>query len=337
MTPAGIEPLRLESEAIAIDVLPGNGADIYAIIDKATGVDVMFKTPWGLRDPRGLPPRADSEVAWLERYGGGWQVLCPNAGDEQTVAGVTRGYHGEASILPWTVHRADRSCVEMSVELFTAPITMHRVIDVNGPTVRIVESLRNRSESPTTAVWGHHPAFGLPLTGPACRIDTGARAVLADICAPGTELVAGSKHTWPIATTVAGEPLDLSRAPAAGDRREIMAYLSDFAAPFYALSNHELGFGVGMRWSADVFPYAWLWQEIHCSQGFPWFGRAHAIAIEPSTVVGGHGEEALRRRGPGVVLEPGATVEATIEVARYDVPAPVEATGIDPGGNVHFA
>lgn len=60
MIGVGIETLRLESDALAIDVLAGKGADIYTIIDKASGVDVMFKTPWGLRDPRGLPPRADS-------------------------------------------------------------------------------------------------------------------------------------------------------------------------------------------------------------------------------------------------------------------------------------
>lgn len=332
----GIETLRLESDALAIDVLAGKGADIYTIIDKASGVDVMFKTPWGLRDPRGLPPRADSAVAWLERYGGGWQVLCPNAGDEQVVDGVTRGYHGEASVLPWRVLASGPSYADLTVELFTAPIAMRRRMRVDGPVLRIAESLTNTSGVPVGAVWGHHPAFGLPLTGPECRVDSGARRVLADIAAPGTELAAASEHTWPVVTDKHGAQLDLRRTARKGEQREIMAYLTDFASHFYALSNPSLGFGIGMRWDGDVFPHAWLWQEINSGQQFPWYGRAHAVAIEPSNVIGGHGAESLRRRGPGVVLAPGQTVEVTIELVRYDVTGDVEVLDIEAGGAVRL-
>ncbi len=337
MNRSSIEPLRIASADLAVDMLPGKGADIYAIVDQRTGIDIMFKTPWGLRDPLATAPRTDSTTAWLERYGGGWQVLCPNAGDEQVVDGVARGYHGEASVLPWTVLDSGPAYADLTVDLFTVPLTMRRRIELDGPVLRIVESLTNTAAMDVGAVWGHHPAFGLPFTGPACRIDTGARTVLADIEAPGTELVASSRHEWPVVTDRTGAPLDLRRTAEKGQTREIMAYLTDFDEPFYALSNPDLGFGIGMRWDGAVFPHAWLWQEINSGQGFPWYGRAHAVAIEPSNVIGGHGQEALRRRGPGVVLTGGQTLEATIELVRYAVDADVEVTGIGAGGEVRFA
>ena len=46
----------LESDRLRVTVLPDKGADIYELVDLASGVDLLFKTPWGLRPP-GAPPR----------------------------------------------------------------------------------------------------------------------------------------------------------------------------------------------------------------------------------------------------------------------------------------
>jgi hypothetical protein len=41
----------LPSESLEVVVLPGKGVDIYAIVDRSTGIDVLFKSPWGLARP----------------------------------------------------------------------------------------------------------------------------------------------------------------------------------------------------------------------------------------------------------------------------------------------
>ena len=79
------------------------GADIYALADRRTGVDVLFKSPWGTRSPGPWLRAASSMERWVEAYPGGWQVLLPNGGDECVEQGVTWGYHGEAALVPWTV------------------------------------------------------------------------------------------------------------------------------------------------------------------------------------------------------------------------------------------
>ena len=30
-------------------------------------------------------------------------------------------------------------------------------------------------------------------------------------------------------------------------------------------------------------PFAWLWQELRAFDGYPWYGEAYTVAIEPST------------------------------------------------------
>lgn len=64
--------LVLSSDTLEVAVLPTKGADLYAIIDRATGIDVLFKSPWGWRDPNCTPPFGDSQLDWLASYPGGW-------------------------------------------------------------------------------------------------------------------------------------------------------------------------------------------------------------------------------------------------------------------------
>jgi hypothetical protein len=47
----GWESVVLSNGLVEVVVLPGKGADIYSMIDLETGIDVLFKTPWGLQPP----------------------------------------------------------------------------------------------------------------------------------------------------------------------------------------------------------------------------------------------------------------------------------------------
>lgn len=332
------KPLRLTNDFLEVDLLPHKGADIFRFVDRRTGLDVLFKTPWGLRDPVTLPPRPSTKEAWLERYGGGWQVLLPHGGDERVVDGVTRGYHGEAAILPWDVVNRSATSADLMLWTFTVPLQVHRHVELWGPVLRLHEAVTNFSSVPQTISWIHHPAFGPPFVDATCRLDTGAQTLIADAAAPGTVLAPDSIHQWPNAQTTDGAPLDLRRLPMADQPREIFGALTDFANPFFALTNRAIGFGIAMRWDPMVFPHAWFWQEVHSTPTFPWYRRAYAIAVEPSNVLPGEGEVDGRQRGAGLTINPGETVAIDLEMCRYDAPsADVAVVGVDPGGYVHFA
>jgi len=70
----GHKAVTIENELLAITVLPEKGADIYRWIYKPRDMDVLWKSPWGLRHPRGMiATTSTTEEAWLEHYEGGWQ------------------------------------------------------------------------------------------------------------------------------------------------------------------------------------------------------------------------------------------------------------------------
>lgn len=71
--------LWLHTDRLSVEVRPDKGADITSITERATGIDILFRTPWGRRDLAGAPVTGDSRTDWLARYGGGWQQLVPHA------------------------------------------------------------------------------------------------------------------------------------------------------------------------------------------------------------------------------------------------------------------
>lgn len=328
--PRGWRGLALRSAEVEVVLLPDKGCDVYSWVDRESGVDVLFKTPWG------LPPAApsvvgDSETAWLERYPGGWQVLCPNGGAASVApGGVVWGFHGEACLVPWEVVDTGPGWAELTVRLHRAPLRLSRRISVAGRLLTIDESVTNTSSVPLEFMWSHHPAFGPPFLSPDCVITTGARTLVADDEAPGTLLAPGSTHRWPVVSTSDGG-VDLSVLPVAPAAQ--LAYLTDFDEGWYAITNPRLGLGVGLRWPTEVFGHAWFWQELNASPGYPWWREAYVCAIEPASVIPGQGVEAARRKGSGLFrLAAGERRDVTIEAVLF--PATGTVRGIGPGGVV---
>lgn len=335
--PRGWRGLVLRSEDVEVVLLPDKGADIYSWVDLRSGVDVLFKTPWGL--PPAVPNWApDSQSAWLARYPGGWQVLCPNGGAESTGPGGVRwGFHGEACLAAWDVDgtgaHIGAGWAELSTRLHRAPLRLRRRLHLSGRLLTITESVTNTSPDELELMWSHHPAFGAPFLEPGCVISTGARTVVADDEAPGSLLTAGSRHAWPNVSTKDDERLDLSAVPDAEQPRDQFAYLTDFDDGWFAITNPRLGFGVGMRWPLEVFPHAWFWQEMHGSPGYPWWREAYVCAIEPASTIPGQGIAAARAKDANLVrLRGGETRSVKVEAVLF--PASGAVRRIGPHGQV---
>jgi hypothetical protein len=328
------EHLLLESDQLSVTLLPDKGCDVYALVDRRTGVDVLFKSPWGLRTPPWYG--TTSMERWIEAYPGGWQVLLPNGGDECTYEGAHFGYHGEAAMVRWWVEEHGASHLTTSVALTTAPLSMRREVVVDGPVLRVTETVTNHSPDPFACMWSHHPAFGAPFIDGSCHLAVGCSTVIADDRAPGTLLEPGSRHEWPIVTARDGRRIDLRRIPPPSEPRALLGYCSDFVEPYFALRNPELRLGVGIRWDAAVFPKAWLWQEVHSGQGWPWYKRAYVVAVEPASTIPGQGFENARAKGEtGVEFAPNESRQVTVEAVVFHDDREVE--GIDPGGVLRFA
>lgn len=279
--------IELASDDIRVDIDPGRGADILALVDRRTGVDVLFRTPWRDRADAirvgQAPSTTDPTAGWLEGYRGGWQTLCPVAGDPAVVHGAPVSFHGEASIVPWTVDVTGADTARLHVDLFSVPLRIERVVAVDGPRLTVIDTLINLSSVDLRIDYVQHPAFGGPFLEGECVLDTGARMFVNDP-AHDPLFAAGQVIAWPMATALDGSQVDLREVPARGERRELFGWLEDFAEPWASITNRDIGLTVRVEWDGEHLPYAWLWQELESTPTFPWYRRARAVAIEPASV-----------------------------------------------------
>jgi hypothetical protein len=304
--------LELASDELAATVLPGKGCDVVELVDRRTGVDVLFRTPWGFRRPPAHVP--SSFEAWIESYPGGWQLVLPNGGDAAVEDGVERGFHGEAALVEWRVDEQGADRARCSTSLVTAPLDLERAITLERAVLRVEDRVTNAGGDPVEVMWGHHPAFGAPFLEPGVRIETSARTFTADDRAPGAGLEPGAASAWPLARLEGGGHLDLSVVPPHEEGRAVLGYLSGFHEGTYRIVNARLGLAVELRWPLDLFPTAWFWQELRASPGYPWYRRVYTTALEPSTTAPAQGIERARARGGRVLrLDPGETRTATVE------------------------
>lgn len=316
---------------LEVRLLPESGCDILNLVDLESGTDLLFKTPWA--PGRRVPLASNSFTAWLEASSGGWNILLPNGGDAAVESGVEWGFHGEAGRIEWAIKEIEASRARFASELVTVPLEVEREISIDRNIVRIVELVTNTGCGRIEFMWGHHPSFGSPFLGPGCTIEVGATTFVADLENPGSCLKAGGESEWPNASLADGGSIDLSSFPNADAPRSVLGYLTEFVEPWFRFANPHTKLAITVRWSAEVFPYAWFWQELHSSASFPWFGRAYASAIEPSSSFPAHGITRARNSGSNLcVLEPGETREVTLE-AEITHDGHLPRSGARPGGS----
>jgi hypothetical protein len=324
-----VAAVTLQNDHIAVTVLADKGADIYSLVHVPSGLDVLWKSPQPVRKPGQGRLAADSTTAWLELYAGGWQEILPNGGDPCVYKGVELSFHGESTLLPWdyTVlsDGGDTASVEFTVRLARSPFHIRRrmTIKAGSPSLFLHETVTNWAGVPMDFMWGHHPAYGAPFLSDATRLYTSARTTIVDDSydPPTNPYQPGAHAAWPFATLRDGAQADLSRLPGPSQKRDALIYLADFGADaWYALVNPALRLGVGMAWTSTVFRHAWLWQEVHANPGFPWYGQAYTVAVEPWSSYPGFGlNKVIETTRTQLSLQADQTLDSELTVTLFDV------------------
>lgn len=273
---------RLEDDELRVAVLPEKGADIVELLHKPSGVDPLFRAPWGLQPP-GSPQREGSgEFEFLWNYEGCWQELFPNVNDPASYRGETLPFHGEVATLPWTCERRGDAELRCSVRCRRTPFRLERTMRLEGGAVVLEETVTNESDTPAHFVWGHHCVVGPPFLEAGCRLHTSARTVatIPDLWEETARLEPGQRSSWPRARLRDGGEVDLSEVPGPDARSHDDVYLTDLADGWAAVENPRLGLAFRLRWDPEVFRWLISWQPYGGAEAMPLRG-AYALGIEP--------------------------------------------------------
>jgi hypothetical protein len=281
--------LRLKSSELELVIDATYGADILSIKTTKTNQEVLLQTPWADRAEAVIKQEQRSiylepEAHWMERYRGGWQMICPVAGPARVIHGAPVGFHGEAAISGWQVNNLETSSARMQLDLFSIPIRIEREISVDGNVIEITDVITNLSHVELEFDYSSHPAFGGSLLDGEVTIETSAQKFHLDEELASPHGVSGSTHAWPLIKGQNGSVLDLSRLPSPPARLGVFGWLSDFGdKKWYRVKNIDTNIAFEMEWESEFLDFAWFWLEFNNNQGSPWFGNVRTFAIEPSS------------------------------------------------------
>ena len=325
-SPGGL--VAIGSDELRVVVNPWVGGTITAVTHLATGFSVLGNVPWDAVNAPIAGFAARDEPGWLTRYTGGWPLLFPNGGDACTSDGVFHGFHGEASIAPWTATLSGNA-VSLTRRFSTVPVEMEREMLVERDVLIVREQVRMTGPQPIDVMWGHHPTFGSDLLAGKVEITSGARRATVDQTydPPANPLLPGATGNWPIVSGKAGA-VDVGRPV---EPMAALAYLHDFEKPWAAIRRLDDSIAVALSWDSARFPCAWLWFELGGTAEAPWYGCGRLIGIEPNTTWPGMGlADALARGSALLRLHPGDELTAELRLHVFRPSGPV--AGVDTDG-----
>ncbi|GGM64661.1 aldose epimerase family protein [Microbacterium saperdae] len=257
--------LHLSNERMTVSINVDHGAHLYALIDRRSGVDLLYKDPAGSRG-----------------YAvGGWYELFPNAGVACDFGGRPLTAHGDVQHAVWSAEVTAAAGSEIVVALSCVsadlPFALSKTITLStdAAVLRIEETITNTSARRTPYLWGQHLTFGEAfLQGALIDVPDGPLrgtvVVGAHDSAPH-DPATGALASFP---TVAGDVIDLRRFP--DDAVHAMLFSERLAAHRYAIAHADLDIRAEVSWDGDAWPYLWFW-ALRESRG----GGIIACAIEP--------------------------------------------------------
>jgi hypothetical protein len=310
------EVLRLSTEGVALEVVPGLGGTVTSLERRPDGASLLWSTPWGLRHRGAWHLPGSSEAQMADTYPGGWQTLFPNGGDTAVAHGAEWGHDGEAR-LTWLDWERRGDAVVLTGRLVRTPFLLTKTYRLEGGTVTLEERVRNDGGEALETMWGSQLAFGGDLVGAGTTISTSASTVHPD---PRFSLGTGYDDLMPWPRSHGPRSVvNLSRLPGPEAEESRLSYLDDFSSPTLTVRSPDRTLGVDLTWD-ETWPYVWYSFEAGGRAGFPWYSRAYFLSLTPATSWPARGLHEVRRSsGTTVWVQPGEELRSSLTLRVHPV------------------
>jgi len=281
--------VQIENECLGLTVL-AEGGHLAELLHKAAGVNPLWTPPGPSIEPstygRARCPEygcnAESKLLagimghnlCLDIFGG------PSA--EEEAAGITS--HGEAPVAPFRITESPDELIT-TTDLPRAQLRFERRIRLEGPWVRISETVENLSPLDRPVARTEHVTIGPPfLEKGSTQLRTpGTRSkVFEEPFGDSACMQPGAEFEWPFVPRMDGgafDPRVYTNVPVSGG---FTAHLMDprHARAFFFAWSPRTKVLFGCIWNRSDFPRLSLWEENGSRTQPPWNGRTWTRGIE---------------------------------------------------------
>jgi hypothetical protein len=285
----GRRAASIDNGALRVTVLE-EGGHIAEICDLATGVNPLWTPGWPSIEPSLYQPARHPE------YGGGADAsllsgimghnLCLDVFGGPSAAEAAAGLpaHGEASVARFSVEASART-IEMKTVLPEAQLHVTRTLTLDGPVVRVHETVENLTATDRAVGWTEHVTIGPPFLAPGAtrlHVDADRSLVYPDRFGAADYLAPGAEFVWPHAPRLGGGTADLGTYPATAPSDSYTAHRLDPRrdTASFVLFSPASGLAFGYAWRRADFPWLGLWEEYRSRSAAPWNGAEITWGLE---------------------------------------------------------
>ena len=288
----GLRTVVMENETLRVGILADKGTDIYEFLYKPIDIDCMWRSRIGIRGWQPWNSSVPSKMGpFLDFYFGGWQELFPNTDENCEVNGAELSLHGEACMLPWDYevlcNEPEEIQVMFSVDTIRTPFRLEKILvmKTGQSMLEVSAKVTNIGNEAMDFMWGLHPALGKPFLTKDCVITLPKSKVRTDeiLGSKFSRIAFDQKTDWPIVKDKNGTPIDLHFIPGEDAKCNDRVALYGFKYGWYAVTNPKLGLTFAMTWDKHIFPYILYWQSFSGWEGYPFYGTAYTLSLEPRT------------------------------------------------------
>ena len=299
-TRRGWQVVRLTSETLAVEVVPGFGGTICSIRRRSDDLELLHQTPWGLPPYGSIQLSGTAEAERFDLDPGGWQTLFPNGGDTVTVNGAEQGFDGEARIAYFDILPTENddagsptaATLRMRTRLRRSPFELTKSVTLDDAEVRVTETVRNVGIGECEVMWGSQVRIGRPLAGPDAEVESTASMVHPD-ANHLYDVDYDDVNPWP-RTPGSSSMINLRFLPEP-DSENRVAYLTDLTVGTISVRNPTLDCALTLDWDVEALPHCWYELEAGETDDHPWYGRGYFLTLTPSSSWPAHGVHDARR------------------------------------------